>query len=237
MISARSVAHIFFTGVPLVHGLALEHVQGSCRASHPVKPLRASGDPRPRRYRPFSCHLVGGPSPPVCVAVADIRGIFEGRTGFLWHYFGRLAGLERAPSALERRRFRSITGGGGGGRGLLIVVVVGGGGGRGGGLGGVPRPLATASCGNQILRRMLVLNRHASTSTPSTRHPLDGVAASVPHWLDGTSVSAPDTLVDFHTGKRFSSRAFLRSILALKIPAAAPSDSSLDLSSSMISGR
>jgi hypothetical protein len=44
----------------------------------------------------------------------------------------------------------------------------------------------------------------ASTSTPSTRHLLDGVAMSVPHRSTSQRghviADAPDTLVDFHTG-------------------------------------
>ena len=44
----------------------------------------------------------------------------------------------------------------------------------------------------------------ASSSTPSTRRLLDGVAMPVPHRSHG----APDTLVDFHTGcKRMSWQA------------------------------
>jgi len=43
-----------------------------------------------------------------------------------------------------------------------------------------------------------------STSTPSTRHLLDGVAMSVPHRSTSQRghviADAPDTLVDFHTG-------------------------------------
>ena len=56
-----------------------------------------------------------------------------------------------------------------------------------------------------------VLN-HASTSTPSTRHLLDGVAMSVLHRSTEPArprhaENAPDTLVDFHTGADARGRA------------------------------
>jgi hypothetical protein len=50
-------------------------------------------------------------------------------------------------------------------------------------------------CGNQKFAAP------SSTSTPSTRRLLDGVAVPVPHCSTELS-GALDTLVDFHTGRR-----------------------------------
>ena len=70
------------------------------------------------------------------VAVLDIGRILEGCTGFLWDYFGRLAGLQRAPFGLGEAALPLYYRWGRRRDGLLLLLLFGR-----GGLGGLQAPL------------------------------------------------------------------------------------------------